>query len=93
MSGFYSNWVKVQHPNEVFPQMTSNGYQAPFYFGASQVPEVLALDIHESKHKTGHKVSQNNVQNITGKGIQNTTIEKNNNIRIPRHMSSVRKYN
>jgi len=91
MSGFYSNWIKVQHPNEVFPQMTSNGYQAPFYFGGSQVPEALATDLHESKHKTSHKNSQSEVKDITGKGVQNTTIDKHSNIMLPRHMSTIKK--
>lgn len=44
MSGFYQNWVKVQNPNAVFPQMESEGFKKPFYFGGSQVPTQLHLN-------------------------------------------------
>ena len=90
MSGFYNNWVKVQNPDEIFPQMESYAYQVPFYFGGSNVPISLGLDEH--KHLTVHSISQLKVKSITGKGVQNTTMSKHDNIRIPRHMSSVRKY-
>jgi hypothetical protein len=49
MSGFYNNWFKVTHPttsNDI-TQMKSGGYQKPFYFGGSQVPEVLKEKSHE----------------------------------------------
>jgi len=49
MSGFYNNWTKVQNPeftnNNV--QMQSGGYQVPFYFGGSNVPNALKLDTNE----------------------------------------------
>lgn len=38
MSGFYNYWPKVNHPNVIFPQMKSEGFKPPFYFGGSQVP-------------------------------------------------------
>ena len=41
MSGGYS--PKVSNPNTIFPQMTSEVYQKPFYFGSSQVPINLGL--------------------------------------------------
>lgn len=92
MSGFYANWVKVQHPNKIFHQMTSDCYQPPFYFGGSQVPETMGTNLHESKHKTEHRMAQKDVKEIRGAGIPSTTVAKNNNIRLPRALSSVRKY-
>jgi hypothetical protein len=41
MSGGYS--PKVSNPNTIFPQMTSEVYQKPFFFGASSVPVNLGL--------------------------------------------------
>lgn len=56
MSGFYNNWFKVTNPeaSNNITQMKSGGFQKPFYFGGSQVPEVL----NEQSHK------------ITGNGIK-----------------------
>jgi hypothetical protein len=34
---------KVSNPNLILPQMTSEVYQKPFYFGGSQVPVNLGL--------------------------------------------------
>lgn len=57
MSGFYNNWFKVTHPNanNDIIQMKSNGIQKPFYFGGSQVPEVLNTDLHKI---TGHGIKR-----------------------------------
>lgn len=84
MSGFYNNWVKVENPDKILGQMTSDGFKPPFFFGGSQVP--TALDLNGKPFKSGYKSSQEEVKYISGKGIQCTTVEKNNNIRIPRHM-------
>ena len=42
MSGFYNYWPKVNHPDTVYHQMESGGFQAPFFFGGSQVPVNLS---------------------------------------------------
>ena len=87
MSGIYNNWYKVNNPSSSnnIPQMESGGYQKPFFFGASQIPEALDLT--------------NTSQNISGKGLkrkmdfkpQNTGkkvqyIKPNNNIILPRNL-------
>ena len=41
MSGGYS--PKVSNPNTIFPQMTSEAFLKPHYFGGSQVPVNLGL--------------------------------------------------
>jgi hypothetical protein len=95
MSGFYSNWFKVNHPNAPndIPQLRSGGFQPTFYFGGAQAPTVLHL--------------KNTSQDITGKGFnrktefkhhsqgkhkgQTTKHHKHKNIHMPRHMSSLHK--
>ena len=45
MSGIYGNWIKPQYPfmsNDI-PQMRSEGFQQPFFFGASNIPNDLGL--------------------------------------------------
>jgi hypothetical protein len=39
----YNYNPKVENPNKIFYQMTSNGFQTPFFFGGSQVPVTLGL--------------------------------------------------
>jgi hypothetical protein len=39
----YNYNPKVTHPNKIFLQMTSGGFQTPFFFGGSQVPVDLGL--------------------------------------------------
>jgi len=39
----YNYNPKVLNPNTIFPQMTSGGFQTPFFFGGSQVPVDLNL--------------------------------------------------
>jgi hypothetical protein len=82
MSGFYNYWPKVNHQDEVFAQMTSGGFQPPFFFGGSQVPTALGLDTNGMG--TNHVVSTRQV--TSGKGIkkQNTYHEKHKNIHLPR---------
>lgn len=60
MSGFYNNWIKVTNPNlsnDIVP-MESGGFQKPFYFGGSQVPQVLKEESHKiNVNGTKRKVS------------------------------------
>jgi hypothetical protein len=50
-SGYYP---KVIHPNAILPQMKSSSFQAPFYFGGSQVPVNLAT-LKKGIHKKSKK--------------------------------------
>lgn len=45
MSGVYANWIKPQYPfmNNDIPQMRSEGFQPPFFFGGSNVPSELGM--------------------------------------------------
>lgn len=85
MSGFYNNWLKVQHPEKNYIQTTSEGYQKPFYFGGSQVPLVLyhykenninGGFINESFKGHLSKPSPNQYSNSYSKIIRPANIEK-----------------
>jgi hypothetical protein len=82
MSGFYNYWPKVNHPNEVFPQMESNEFQPPFFFGGSQVP--TALGIKGNGIRTEHFISTRAPRHKMGMRKQNTYHEKHQNIHLPR---------
>lgn len=87
MSGFYNNWFKVQHPNvsNDIPQMKSGEFQAPFYFGGSQVPHTLGLDTNKLKGKGIDDYSKMNFQTVNrGKVSQTTNHHKATNIHLPR---------
>ena len=58
MSGFYNNWLKVQHPNKIYTQTTSEGFQKPFYFGGSQVPNILSNNQYIEKNINGGYVNE-----------------------------------
>ena len=58
MSGFYNNWLKVQHPDKVYMQSTSEGFQKPFYFGGSQVPLVLSNEQYIKKNINGGYINE-----------------------------------
>lgn len=82
-SGTYSYHPKVAHENKVFSQMTSAGYQKPFFFGGSQVPLNLGIPIGSGLttpyiSHTAHK----KVLGMSGRGI-NTTVQKNHKIYLP----------
>ena len=90
-AGIYNYHPKVEHPHKVFPQMTSDEYQPPFYFGASQVPINLGI-------KTGSGIHTPYISHIDhmrrmsahGRGI-GTTIQKNHKIYLPKHMNTLRR--
>ena len=96
-SGIYSYWPKVNHPNAEFRQMTSGGYQPPFFFGGSQVPVNLGLDTHEiagsgiQNYKSHVHMSEAlPVSGKVGRGIT-TTASKSGKIFLPKHMPSIYK--
>jgi|688.fasta_scaffold203120_2 hypothetical protein len=91
MSGFYNNWVKVQNPNlpNDIPPMQSGGFQAPFFFGGSQVPVNLGLsDTNISGSGLGTSIRSDLKIDFKptkmGKGVQYTGVKGHRNIHIPR---------
>ena len=97
MSGIYQNWLKVQNPdmpNNITP-MESGGFQTPFFFGGSQVPNVLNLkdtdmDI-KGKGLKDYKKSNFKPDKIKGVKMPTTDFKLNSNIHLPRHMGSLMK--
>lgn len=90
MSGFYNNWYKVNNPNTSnnIIQMESGGAQPSFFFGGSQVPYNLKID--NSISGGSIKSRKHTLQPIiSGKEKQRTTIDKYNNVYIPRKLSSL----
>lgn len=87
MSGFYNYWPKVNHPDEVFPQMDSASHQPPFFFGGSQVP--TALGIKGNGMSSHHMIST--LRDTFGQGIisQKTHHEKHHRIIMPRYMKGI----
>lgn len=51
MSTPYLYHPKVLHAGEILPQMTSGEYQPAFYFGGSQVPDILQTEQHKQDMK------------------------------------------
>jgi hypothetical protein len=87
MSGVYNYWYKVNNPtseNNITP-MKSGGFQKPFYFGGSQVPEMLNLNSHEINGK-GINRKINFKPEIRGK-ISQSTQRDIGNVHIPRHLT------
>lgn len=85
MSGFYNVWPKVLHPDEVLPQMTSGGYQKPFYFGGSQVPE--SIGINNSLNQKGRGLTKPKLN----KNYQETGVDRIDRILIPHILPSLLK--
>jgi hypothetical protein len=64
----YNYNPKVENPNKIFYQMESGGFQVPFFFGGSQVPESLGLiepnhpfnNIHSYKQLVGYGFMKGN---------------------------------
>jgi hypothetical protein len=90
ISGIYNYHPKLDHLNEQLPQMSSEMYRPPFYFGASQVPINLGFD-HYPSQKTAYNSSTDNISSIPmvghglGVGLK-TTMKKNDNIRRAKYM-------
>ena len=90
-SGTYAYWPKVNNPNAVLPQMTSDTQQKPFFFGGSQVPINLGLDTN-SHTKTLYKshVEHSRELDAQGRGI-GTTVRKNHKVYLAKNMPSISK--
>lgn len=89
-SGIYNYRPKLDHLNEELPQMKSEMYNPPFYFGGSQVPINLGFE-HYPSQKTAYSSSSSNLSSIPmvghglGVGLK-TTMNKNDNIRRAKYM-------
>jgi hypothetical protein len=90
-AGTYHYWPKVVNPNAVLPQMTSDTYQPPFYFGGSQVPENLGM-ASGSGIQTSYSSHIDHMKSLpsTSRGIE-TTVKKHSKIYLPKHMSTIKK--
>lgn len=90
-AGIYNYHPKVEHPNSVLPQMTSDGFQTPFFFGGSQVPVNLGIATGSGIHTPyiSH-VSHMKALGTQGRGIE-TTVQKNHKIYLPKHMKTIKK--
>jgi hypothetical protein len=87
---FYNYHPKVTHPHNVFLQMTSNNDQIPFYFGASQVPndlhiQMTGLGLHKNFHSTFDHMR---TSKLKGRGIH-THYEHTDKILLPKHYRRV----
>jgi hypothetical protein len=87
MSGFYNYWPKVNHPDTVYHQMESGGFQTPFFFGGSQIP--TALGIKGNGFVTHHHISIHAPRQHLGLNVQLTNHTKHHNIHIPRHLKAI----
>ena len=90
-SGIYNFHPKIEHPNKVFMQMESGGFQTPFFFGGSQIPLELnhasgsGIKTPYVSH-TRHARAMDAQQRGTG-----VTVHKNHKIYLPKYMSSISK--
>lgn len=90
VSGIYNYHIKLDHLNEQLPQMSSEMYRPPFYFGGSQVPINLGFE-HYPSIKSSYLSSSDHINDIPmighglGVGLK-TTMRKNDNIRRAKYM-------
>jgi hypothetical protein len=85
-AGIYNYRPKVEHPDKVFLQMTSGGFQPPFYFGGAQSPTALGFSTSSPTPVSYDFTSDKMAGMGLGKrGIQQTTHEKNTKIMLPRN--------
>jgi hypothetical protein len=85
-AGIYNYHPKVAQPNKVFYQMTSEGFQPPFYFGGAQAPIALGFSTSEPE-KVSYNFTTDKMEGMgLGKrGIQQTTHEKHTKIMLPKN--------
>ena len=90
-AGIYNYHPKVEHPNKVFSQMTSDGFQPPFYFGGSQVPVNLGISTGSGIHTPyiSH-IDHMKALSCKGRGLE-TTVQKNHKIYLPKHIKTIKK--
>jgi hypothetical protein len=85
-AGIYNYRPKVEHPDKIFLQMTSGGFQPPFYFGGAQAPTTLGFSTSSPAPVSYDFTSDKMAGMGLGKrGIQQTTHEKHTKIMLPRN--------
>jgi hypothetical protein len=90
-AGIYNYRPKVEHPNKIFHQMTSDGFQTPFFFGASQVPTDLNIATGSGIHTPYISHTKHmELMSTKGRGI-GTTVQKYHKIYLPKHMRTIKK--
>ena len=86
----YNYNPKVLHADEMLPQMTSEGFKPPFYFGGSQIPTAININgVMGSGFRTPYRSAVVEKRSIptkgTGLGVGlKTTTSKHGNIRLPK---------
>ena len=90
MSGFYANWVKVQHPDKEYGQMRSEGFKKPFYFGASSIPDELGLKREQYSGSGLANVKSTVLKPEITANRQITGIVKSSNQMKPYHLPSTK---
>ena len=84
----YNYNPKVLHADEMLPQMTSEGFKPPFYFGGSQIPIALNGSMVGRGFRAPYKSTVVEKQKVptkgTGLGVGlKTTTSKHGNLRLP----------
>lgn len=88
-AGIYNYRPKVEHPNEVFLQMESDGFQKPFFFGGSQVPVNLGLSSGSGVH-TPYRSHVQHMHELSAQGRgTKTTVHKLHKVYLPKHMKTI----
>jgi hypothetical protein len=83
-AGTYNYWPKVNHPDAILPQMTSETALPRFYFGGSQIPVNLGIE-HNGQTKTGYESHMDKKKEINVRGTGVVTTSKHHRIRLPRN--------
>ena len=88
-AGTYNYWSKIQHPNSVLPQMTSDGNLPPIFFGGSQVPINLGIKNGSGFNKRYiNSFDLKDNHHLNGRGIH-PTYEHTNKIMFPKHYKRI----
>ena len=89
-AGIYNYHPKVAHPNKIFHQMESGGFQPPFYFGGSQVPVNLGFQGQGLKSSHLSHLDHMKYMPIQGRG-KHTTVQKMHKVYLPKHLPTIKK--
>jgi len=84
----YNYNPKVEHPDATLPQMVSEGFKPPFYFGGSQIPIAINGSMLGSGFRTPYRSAVVEKRKISSKGEGlglglKTTTSKHGSIRLP----------
>jgi len=84
----YNYNPKVEHPDSVLPQMVSEGYKPPFFFGGSQIPIALNSSMSGGGIRTPYRsaIVEKRKVSCKGEGLGlglKTTTSKHGTVRLP----------